>query len=68
MVMVLRFLVNHNGVHQLLDVLELPQVQVYQVHKQHAHLDMIGKLRVLMLQLQEINMESMICPVEPGNT
>ena len=59
--------VSLNGVHQVLDVLELPQVQVYQVLKQHVLLDMTGKLMVLMPQLQEINMEYMICPVEPGN-
>ena len=67
MVVVLLLMVNHNGGLQLLDVLELLQVQVYQVHKLHVHQAMIGKLRALMPQLQEINMESMICPVEPGN-
>ena len=67
MVVVLLLMVNHNGGLQLLDVLELPQVQVYQVLKQHVHQDMIGKLMVLMPQLPAINMESMICPVEPGN-
>ena len=68
MVVVLRFLVNLNGVHQLQAVRDHQPVQVYQVHKQYVLLDMIGKRKVSMPQLREINMESMICPVEPGNT
>ena len=68
MVVVLLFRVNHNGGLQLQVVLELLQVLVYQVLKRLVPLDMIGKLRVLMPQLPEIKMESMICPVEHGNT